>query len=321
MKTMVNKAVKDAKKTATAQNSWWYRNKQQIQLQTMILPAVIFIIIFAYVPMYGLIIAFKDYKVLKGFFGSEWVGIKYFQEFFMDPIFPRLLRNTLGMNLLSFAINFPAPIIFALLLNELRFMRYKKAIQTVSYLPHFVSWVVFGGLALNILSPTTGALNGILVKLGVIPEPVNFIAIPEYFWIIMAILSLIKGLGWGSIIYIAAISGVDPELYESAVVDGAGRFQRMWHITLPCIAPTISIMLIFAIAGILNTGVEQLLVLQNSSNIAMSETIDTYVYKIGIQQARYSFATAAGLAKSIVAVLLLLGANYLSKKISENSLF
>lgn len=309
------------KKTATAQNSWWYRNKQQIQLQTMILPAVIFIIIFAYVPMYGLIIAFKDYKVLKGFFGSEWVGIKYFQEFFMDPIFPRLLRNTLGMNLLSFAINFPAPIIFALLLNELRFMRYKKAIQTVSYLPHFVSWVVFGGLALNILSPTTGALNGILVKLGVIPEPVNFIAIPEYFWIIMAILSLIKGLGWGSIIYIAAISGVDPELYESAVVDGAGRFQRMWHITLPCIAPTISIMLIFAIAGILNTGVEQLLVLQNSSNIAMSETIDTYVYKIGIQQARYSFATAAGLAKSIVAVLLLLGANYLSKKISENSLF
>lgn len=321
MKTMVNKAVKDAKKTATAQNSWWYRNKQQIQLQTMILPAVIFIIIFAYVPMYGLIIAFKDYKVLKGFFGSEWVGIKYFQEFFMDPIFPRLLRNTLGMNLLSFAINFPAPIIFALLLNELRFMRYKKAIQTVSYLPHFVSWVVFGGLALNILSPTTGALNGILVKLGVIPEPVNFIAIPEYFWIIMAILSLIKGLGWGSIIYIAAISGVYPELYESAVVDGAGRFQRMWHITLPCIAPTISIMLIFAIAGILNTGVEQLLVLQNSSNIAMSETIDTYVYKIGIQQARYSFATAAGLAKSIVAVLLLLGANYLSKKISENSLF
>lgn len=318
---MVNKAVKDAKKTATAQNSWWYRNKQQIQLQTMILPAVIFIIIFSYVPMYGLIIAFKDYKVLKGFFGSEWVGIKYFQEFFMDPIFPRLLRNTLGMNLLSFAINFPAPIIFALLLNELRFMRYKKAIQTVSYLPHFVSWVVFGGLALNILSPTTGALNGILVKLGVIPEPVNFIAIPEYFWIIMAILSLIKGLGWGSIIYIAAISGVDPELYESAVVDGAGRFQRMWHITLPCIAPTISIMLIFAIAGILNTGVEQLLVLQNSSNIAMSETIDTYVYKIGIQQARYSFATAAGLAKSIVAVLLLLGANYLSKKISENSLF
>ncbi|MFY9177105.1 MAG: ABC transporter permease subunit [Caldicoprobacterales bacterium] len=319
---MVNKAVnKDVNNLGTVRNTWWYRNKQQIQLQSMILPAVIFIIIFAYVPMYGLIIAFKDYKVLKGFFGSEWVGLRYFKEFFMDPIFPRLIRNTLGMNLLSFAINFPAPIIFALLLNELRFMRYKKVIQTVSYLPHFVSWVVFGGLALNILSPTTGALNGILVNIGALQEPVNFIAIPEYFWIIMALLSLIKGLGWGSIIYIAAISGVDPELYESAVVDGAGRFQRMWHITIPCIAPTISIMLIFAISGILNTGVEQLLVLQNSSNISMSETIDTYVYKIGIQQARYSFATAAGLAKSIVAVLLLLGANNLSKKISENSLF
>jgi putative aldouronate transport system permease protein len=301
--------------------SWWERNKAQLELQSMIWPAIIFLIIFHYLPIYGLIIAFKDYKILRGFSGSEWVGFKYFIEFFNDPMFPRILRNTIGMNTINLLINFPAPIIFALLLNELKFMRFKKFVQSVSYLPHFISWVVFGGLAIALLSPTTGVVNAILVKTGILESPVNFLGVPEYFWVINAILNLIKGLGWGSIIYIAAMSSVNPELYESAMIDGANRIQRMWYVTIPAIAPTISIMLIFSVAGILNTGVEHLLVLQNSLNISMSETIDTYVYKVGIQQARYSYATAAGLAKSVVALILLLTANYISKKVSENSLF
>lgn len=301
--------------------SWWEKNKSQIELQSMILPAIIFTFIFSYLPIYGLIIAFKDYKILRGFFGSEWVGFKYFVEFFNDPMFWRVVRNTLGMNVLNLLINFPAPIIFALLLNELRMVRFKKFVQTVSYLPYFISWVVFAGLAMTMLSPTTGVVNAILTKLHIINQPVDFLGTPQYFWFIMAFLNLIKGMGWSSIIYLASMSSINPELYESAMIDGVTRIQRMWYITIPGISATISIMLIFSIAGILNTGVEQLLVLQNSSNIAVSETIDTYVYKVGLKQARFSYATAAGLAKSIVSIILLLSANYVSKKVSENSLF
>jgi putative aldouronate transport system permease protein len=295
--------------------------KSQLQLQSMVWPALIFVFIFSYIPMGGNIIAFKNYNVMRGFLDSPWAGLKYFKEFFVDPNFMNVLKNTLGINILGFIIGFPAPIIFALFLNELNLPKFKKFVQTVSYLPYFVSWAVFGGLIVTVLSPTSGVLNALLIKISVISESINFLGEADNFWIIMVIANLIKGIGWGSIIYIAAISGVDQEIYESATIDGAGRFQKMWNITLPGIATTVSIMMIFSISGILNTGYEQLIVLQNPLNLVRSETIDTYVYKVGIQQMRYSYATAVGFVKALVAVILLLGANYSSKKITENSLF
>ncbi|GLX68457.1 ABC transporter permease [Paenibacillus glycanilyticus] len=299
----------------------WFRLKAQFEQQSMVWPGIIFLFIFAYYPMYGILIAFKDYDMFAGVSGSPWVGFSHFKEFFIDPNLYTVLRNTLAINGLNLMIGFPAPILFALLLNEITTQKFKRFVQTISYLPHFVSWVVFGGLILTILSPTNGILNYLLVSMGVISEPVNFIGEASNFWVILVSGEVLKGLGWGAIIYIAAISGVDQDMYEAATIDGAGKWQKMWYVTLPSIMGTIVIMLIFAISAILNTGFEQILVLQNPLNLDTSETIDTYVYKTGLQQMRYSFSTAAGLAKSVVAVILLFGANYLSKKITDNGLF
>ncbi|WP_141499740.1 ABC transporter permease [Paenibacillus luteus] len=299
----------------------WFRIISQFELQSMVWPGLIFLFVFAYIPMYGILIAFKDYDMFLGVTGSPWVGFDHFVEFFFDPNFFRVMRNTLAINGLNLIIGFPAPIIFALLLNEISTMKFKRFVQTISYLPHFVSWVVFGGLILTILSPSNGILNYLLMQLGLISEPINFIGDANNFWYILVSGEVLKGLGWGAIIYIAAISGVDQEMYEAATIDGAGRLQKMWYVTLPSIMGTVVIMLIFAISAILNTGFEQILVLQNPLNLDTSETIDTYVYKTGIQQMRYSYSTAVGVAKSIVAVLLLLSANYFSKKITNQGLF
>ncbi|WP_343045135.1 ABC transporter permease [Paenibacillus lemnae] len=297
------------------------RLRAQFELQSMVVPGLIFLFVFAYIPMYGVLIAFKDYNMFLGITESPWAGLIHFKEFFTDPNFVSVVRNTLAINGLNLLIGFPAPIIFALLLNEITTSKFKRFVQTISYLPHFVSWVVFGGLIITILSPTNGILNFILVELGVLSEPVNFLGEADNFWLILVSGEVIKGLGWGAIIYIAAISGVDQDMYEAATIDGAGRVQKMWYVTLPSIMGTIVIMLIFAISAILNTGFEQILVLQNPLNLETSETIDTYVYKTGLQQMRYSYSTAVGVAKSIVAVLLLLLANYASKKITDKGLF
>ncbi|MFB9328014.1 ABC transporter permease [Paenibacillus aurantiacus] len=299
----------------------WFRLKSQFELQSMVWPGLVFLFIFSYVPMYGILIAFKDYDMFKGVMGSPWIGWEHFKEFFSDPNFFTVLRNTLSINGLNLLFGFPAPIIFALLLNEVVSPKFKRFIQTVSYLPHFVSWVVFGGLIITVLSPTNGVLNYALESLGFISEPINFLGEANNFWGILVIGEMVKGLGWGAILYIAAISGVDQELYEAATMDGANKLQKMWYVTLPSIMGTIVIMLIFAISAILNTGFEQILVLQNPLNLDTSETIDTYVYKVGIRQMRYSYSTAVGLTKSIIAVILLFGANYLSRKISDKSLF
>lgn len=301
--------------------SRWFRLKAQFELQSMVWPALIFLFIFSYIPMYGILIAFKEYNMFLGITESPWAGLTHFKEFFLDPNFMSVLRNTLAINGLNLLIGFPAPIIFALMLNEITNSKFKRFVQTVSYLPHFVSWVVFGGLILTILSPTNGILNFLLVQLGILSEPVNFIGEADNFWMILVTGEVIKGLGWGAIIYIAAISGVDQDMYEAATIDGAGRVQKMWYVTLPSIMGTVVIMLIFAISAILNTGFEQILVLQNPLNLETSETIDTYVYKTGLQQMRYSYSTAVGVAKSVVAVTLLLLANYVSKKITDRGLF
>lgn len=296
--------------------------KHQLEIQSMVLPGVIFLIIFAYIPMIGVVTAFIDYDPVKGYFASEFVGLKYFEELFSDWAFPMILKNTLGINLISLAVSFPTTIIFALMLNEIWNPLFKRTVQTVSYLPHFVSWVIFGGIIIQLLSPgTDGVINNLLLQLGIIDAPINFLGEEKLFWPILIFASLIKGLGWSAIVYIAAIAGINPEHYEAATIDGAGRLQRIWYITLPGIAGTIIIMLIFEISGILNSGMDALLVLQNDMNYFASETIDMYVYHVGIGNSRYSYATAIGLLKSIVGLILLLTANFASKKLTDRGLF
>ena len=295
-------------------------NKDQWQMQSMIIPSIIFLAVFAYIPMYGVIIAFKDYNILSTMTSSEWVGLKYFREFLNDPTLFNTLKNTVIINGMGLLIAFPAPILLALMLNELYSSKLKKIAQTVSYLPHFLSWVIFGGIMLELLAPG-GILSYMVQLVGITKEPINFMAKGNYFYIIFTILNVIKNVGFGSIIYVAAISGVDQQLYEAATVDGCNRFQKIFYITLPCIIGTIIIMFIFQISAILNTGYEQIILLQNPLNLQFSETIDTYVYKVGIKQSRMSYATAVGILKSIISVGLMLMANKLSKKCVGKGLF
>jgi putative aldouronate transport system permease protein len=295
-----------------------YKIKEQIEIQSMVVPAIVFLFVFAYIPIYGLVTAFREYNIISGF--GDWVGLRNFRQFLIDPNLINVMRNTLFINLLGLALGFPAPIILALLLNEIKFDKFKKAAQTVSYLPHFLSWTIFGGIMLELIAKN-GAFNALLVSIGILDEGINFIGKNEYFYLIYVISSIIKTLGYGSILYVAAIAGVDQNLYEAAEIDGCGWLKKAWHITLPCILGTVVIMLIFQISAILNTGYEQLLIFQNPLNTAYSETIDTYVYKIGMQQQRFSYATAVGMLKSVISVILLLAANTASKKLTERGLF
>ncbi len=294
--------------------------RNQLELQAMVWPALIVLIIFAYIPMYGVQIAFKDFQIGLGIYNSPWVGFKYFEQFLTDPNLFNVLKNTLILNVFGALITFPAPIILALLINELSNGVFKKTAQTVSYMPHFLSWVIFGGLIMQMLR-ADGIISDLAVMIGIFDEPVNFMAQDEWFYGIFITSSLIKGLGFGSIIYVAALSGVDQETIEAAAVDGCNRLQKIWHISLPAILGTVVIMLIFAISSILNTGIENVLMFQNSLNLQTSEVLDTYVYKVGVSQQRFSYSTAVGLLKSLVGIILLIGANFFSKKITEKGLF
>lgn len=292
----------------------------QKYLHVMALLGVVWMFVFNYIPMYGLIIAFKEYSVIKTISEAPWVGLMQFKEFLQDENFWIVLKNTLGISLIKLLIGFPLPIIFALLLNELTSLKLKKAVQTISYLPHFISWVVLGGILTTWLADI-GVINDILLGLGLISERTNFLAEPDNFWAIIILSDIWKELGWSAIIYLAAIAGVSTELYESATIDGANRFQKMWYITLPSIRPTITILFILAVSGVLNSNFDQILILRNSLNESASNVIDIYVYQMGIQNARYSYATAVGLLKAIIAFILLLSANKITKKLSGTSLF
>lgn len=296
------------------------RLKEQITLQSMILPAMIVLLIFAYIPMYGIIIAFKDFNYRDGIWGSDWVGLKHFISLLKDPNLWNVLRNTMIINVLGTLICFPAPIMLALIINELPNGKFKKVTQTVSYLPHFLSWVIFAGIVLEMLRPS-GILSNLWVTLGISKEPVNFMVHGPWFYIIFVLSSLVKGLGYGSIIYVAALAGVDQEVVEASVVDGCSRWQRVRHILIPSIMGTVVVMLILQIGSILNTGLEQVLIFQNSINLPYSETLDTYVYKVGIAQGRMSYSTAVSLLKSLVSVVLLVMANTFSKKVTDRGLF
>lgn len=292
----------------------------QKELQIMALLGVLWMIIFNFIPMYGVVIAFKKYNIIKPISDAPWVGLKYFKEFFQDENFWIVMKNTMGISFYKLLIGFPLPIIFALFLNEITSVRLKKFVQTVSYLPHFLSWVILGGIMMTWLADV-GILNEILMGLHVIKEPINYLAEPKYFWSIAIISDIWKELGWSAIIYLAAIAGVDQEMYEAAKIDGAGRFRRIIDITLPCIKPTIAILFVLAVSGILNSNFDQILVLRNSLNAGSSDVIDVFVYRMGIQNARYSYATAFGLFKSVIAFILLFSANKVMKKLNDTSLF
>ncbi|MGG3562772.1 ABC transporter permease subunit [Neobacillus rhizosphaerae] len=292
----------------------------QKYLHIMAILGVIWMIIFNYIPMYGLIISFKEFNIVRPISEAPWVGLDQFKEFIQDDNFMIVLKNTLGISFIKLLIGFPLPIIFALMLNELTSLKLKKAVQTITYLPHFLSWVVLGGILTTWLADI-GLINDILMNLGLTSERVNYLGEPDNFWSIVIISDIWKELGWSAIIYLAAIAGVSPELYESATIDGASRLQKMWHITLPSIKPTITILFVLAVSGVLNSNFDQILVLRNSLNESASNVIDTYVYKVGLQNARYSYATAVGLLKSVIAFILLIAANKVTKKLNGTTLF
>lgn len=298
---------------------------KQWQIQAMALSGILFVLIFNYLPMFGIVIAFKkaDYSVnlLKSIVDAPWVGLDYFREFMSDYLFRDILFNTLGLNVLQLLINFPAPIIFAILISEIGHKRFKKLVQSITYFPHFISWIVFGGIVINLLSVESGIVVPLLTKLGIIDEPVSLLGEPSAFWGLIIITSIIKGLGWGSIIYLAAITSIDPTLYEAATIDGAGRFRRIWHITLPSISGTIIVFFLLSISSLLNSSFDHIWVFQNPINIERSEVIDTFVYKVGITQMRYSYTTAVGLFKSLVALVLLISSHLISKKIAGRGIF
>ncbi|WP_227793643.1 ABC transporter permease [Paenibacillus guangzhouensis] len=291
----------------------------------MVIPAIIMIIIFSYIPMWGVLTAFQDYSPAKGFFGSEWVGFKHFRMFFNAPEFWQIMRNTIVISMLKLFIAFPAPIVFALMLNEVKNAFFKRFVQTVSYLPHFISWVIVSGFVISLLSVDNGSVNMLLQKLNIIDEPVHWLSIPEYFWSILITSGIWKEIGFGAIVYLAAITGIDPHMYEAASIDGAGRMRQLVSITIPSIAPVIIIFLILQVGQILNAGFEEILLLTNQGqNVVLrpvSETIDTYVYRVGIENYRFSYATAAGLFKGVISVGLLVIANWIARRLGNSSLW
>ena len=286
----------------------------------MVLPGIVWMVVFCYLPIYGLQIAFQDYKITHALGTSPWVGLKYFARFLSDPLFWPVMKNTLGISFYKLLFGFTLPIVFALLLNEVRYPRFKKVVQTVSYLPHFLSWVVLGGIMINWLSDV-GFINTFLVAIGAIEKPISYLANPKYFWGIAVVSEVWKELGWSAIIYLAAIAGIDPALYEAAIIDGAGRLRMIFSITLPCIAGTISILFILAVGGLMGSNFDQIFVLKNQLNLSASNVIDIYVYQTGISRTNYSYASAIGLFRSIISLVLLVGANTMSNRLQGTSLF
>src|SRR5690625_3908611 len=288
------------------------------QLYVFLLPAITYFFIFHYIPMYGVQIAFKDYFANLGILGSPWVGFEHFERFFNSYFFWRILKNTIILNAYGLLL-FPLPIIFALMLNELRNGRFKKWTQTITYAPHFISVVVVVGMIIAFLDPSTGIVNHFIKRLG--GEPIPFLTSPDWFRHIYTWSGQWQSLGWSTIIYLAALSVVNPELHEAVKVDGASRFQRIIYINIPSILPTIITLFILSFGSFMSTGFEKVLLMQNSLNAPTSDIIQTFVYETGLIGGQYSFAAAVGLFESIINIILIVLANYTSRKVSENSLW
>ena len=299
---------------------FWRTALQQRYLYLMSLPFVIWAFIFSYLPLWGWTMAFQDFKPAKGFFEQKWVGFEHFVELFSDDRFYLALRNTLAMSVMGLVVGFVIPIIFAILLNELRGMMFKRFVQTVSYLPHFVSWVVVAGLVTKMLSTQGGAINDLLVGLHIINEPIQFMAKGEWFWYIVTASDVWKEMGWNAIIYLAAITGIDPELYEASRVDGASRYRQMWHITLPGIRTTISVLFIMQIGHLMQIGFEKQMLLGNNLVLEYSQVLELYALQYGLQMGRFSYGTAISIFNSVVSVILLFTVNGIFKKVSKESI-
>ncbi len=296
----------------------WQNIKKHKSLYLMIIPIVLYYLIFCYYPMYGAQIAFRDYSPKKGIVGSPWAGFRHFRDFFNSVFFGRLIRNTLSINLKNLIFGFPAPIIFALLLNEMRWMKCKRVIQTVSYMPHFISTVVISGMVLQ-FTATDGFITQIMTLFGYPKQ--NLMLNPALFQPIYVISDIWQGVGWGSIIYISAVAGINSELYEAARMDGANRFKQMLHVTLPGILPTIITMFVMRVGNMMNLGFEKIILLYNSSIYETADVISTFVYRKGLVDQSYSFSTAVGLFNSAINLLLLFTANKLCKRLTDYSLW
>ena len=298
---------------------WMILSKQKM-LILMSVPFVLYIILFRYVPLWGWTMAFQDYKPYKSFSQQTWVGFKWFVQLFTEKEFLLSLRNTVGMSLISTALGYITAIVLAVFLNEVRYIGIKKFVQTVSYLPHFLSWVIVTSLVANVLSVEDGILNDILLWLGVVKQPIQWLAVQKYFWHIIGWTYVWKEVGWNTIVYLGAMTAIDPCLYEAAQIDGCGRLRKIWHITLPGIKPTIIIMMIMSAGHILDANFEMPYLLQNGMIQDVAETIDIYVLKYGFKLSRYGLATAAGIFKNAVNIMLLIIANSIAKKSGEERL-
>lgn len=302
-----------------------YRKKRRkgilknYELYLFILPALIYFLVFHYGPMYGIQIAFKDFAANKGIWGSPAVGFKHFQVFLDSFYFWTIIRNTLGITLYTLAVGFPIPILLALMINEVKTGTFKRVVQTVTYAPHFISTIVMVGMILIFLSPSTGIVNQVIQALGM--KPVFFISRPEYFKSLYVWTGVWQNTGWNSIIYLAALAGIDTQLHEAAMMDGATKLQRIRHINIPGILPTVIILLILNTGNMMNVGFEKVFLMQNPLNVEASEVISTYVYKVGLMNAKYSFSAAIGLMNSVINFILLLSVNLIAKRTSETSLW
>jgi len=310
----------ESRPAAMRKKSFWTIFKEQKTLYAMSLPFIVVVFIFNYLPVWGWLMAFQNYRPGKGIFEQQWVGLDHFVALFTDEKFYLVLRNTLAMSLMGLVVGFTVPIAFAVLLNELRGSAFRRTVQTVSYLPHFVSWVVVAGIVSKMLSVDGGAVNQLLMALGIIDQPIQFMARGSWFWYIVTGSDLWKEMGWNAIIYLAAIAGIDQEQFDAAKVDGASRLQQIWHITLPSIAPTIAILLIMSIGHLISIGFEKQFLLGNPLVVDYSEVLDLYALNFGLGMGRFSFGTAIGMFNSIVSIILLLAANGLFKKFTKHSM-
>jgi len=320
-KTVQQTSQKTAQSTTIKRERSFFKKEilSNCELYLISLPGLIYLILFKYAPMYGITIAFKDFNIFKGIIHSPWVGFEHFIRLFTSAKFLQVFENTLLISIYKLIFTFPAPILLALLLNEIRRLTFKKTIQTISYIPHFISWVVVSGMFLDILSPNTGIINRLIKGMGL--EPIFFMADKNYFRSVLVVTQIWKEIGWGAIVYLAAIAGINPELYEAAIVDGAGKLRQVWHITLNGIKPTIAILLLLRVGNLLDAGHEQILMMYSAPVYEVADVISTYVFRVGLGQMEYSFTAAAGLFNNIIGCALLFSTNYIIRHFGEQGIW
>lgn len=309
-------------RTATKSGYWYRLGIRMLQhkyMYTLALPGILYFVLFKFVPLLGLMLAFKDYNPFSGFTGSEWVGMKHFKELFADNNFYIMLRNTFAINIFGLVFMFPLPIVLALMLNEVRHEVFKRINQSIVYLPHFLSWVVVASMTFFVLSTDVGIVNKLITESG--GESIAFLSNPNYFWGLITAQTMWKDAGWGTIIFLAAMAGVDPQRYEAAVVDGASRWRQIWHITLPAIRPTIFILLILRLGHMADVGFEQVLLMMNPLVSSLAEVFDTYAYTQGILRGQISAGVTVGMFKGVVGFVLVMASNYVVKKLGHEGIY